>query len=155
MKPPKCKVFPPSARYRQKVVRSLQFDRDTLVIDIQGEGFSFARIVFQKVVGFRVLDERDLCEFWNTYSEPVGWLYEVEEGGWLELESQRELFNSPVFYRELHEYFLVDEKCVSVLAAEPPEIRDLGTNPENEPNQAPEPTPTAVTPPAGQEARQP
>ena len=26
---------------------------------------------------------------------------------------------------------------------------------ETEPNQAPEPTPTAVTPPAGQEARQP
>ncbi len=130
MKPPKCKVFPPSVRYLEKVIRSLQYDGETLVIDIQGQEFSFARVIFRKVIGFRVLDERDLCEFWNTYSEPTGWLYEVEEGGWLELESKRELFNSPVFCPELKEYFLVDDKCVSVLSAEPPEILDLGIDPK-------------------------
>jgi hypothetical protein len=80
--------------------------------------------------GFRVLDERDLCEFWNTYSEPNGWLYEVEEGGWLELETHRPLFNSPGFHPGLREYLLVDDRCVSVLAVQPPDILDLGADPE-------------------------
>jgi hypothetical protein len=130
MKPPKCQPYPPAARYRQKVVRSLSYDGKTLTIEIQGEGFAFARVVFHQPAGFRVLDERDLCEFWNTYSEPNGWLYEVEEGGWLELESQRKLFNSKDFIPGLKEYFLVDERCVSVLVAQPPEIIDLGADPK-------------------------
>ena len=129
MKPPKCKVFPPSARYRDKVVRSIQFDGQTLVIDIQGEGFSFARVHFSNLIGFRVLDERELCEFWNTYSEPNGWLYEVEEGGWFELESTRKLFNWHGHNSDLKEYFLVDDQCISVLTANPPEIRDIGMDP--------------------------
>jgi hypothetical protein len=130
MKSPKCKPFAPASRYRKKVVRSLSYDGETLTIDVQGEGFAFARIVFFGPAGFRVLDERDLCEFWNTYSEPNGWLYEVEDGGWLELESHRKLFNSPAFFPGLKEYLLVDEKCISVLAVQPPEIQDLGSDPK-------------------------
>jgi hypothetical protein len=129
MRSPKCQVFPQSARYPKKVVRALRYDGEVLVIDIQGKGFSFARVVFRDVVGFRVLDERDLCEFWNTYAEPVGWLYEMEEGGWLELESQRKLFNSPDCFPDLREYLLVDDKCVNVLTRELPEIQDVGTDP--------------------------
>ena len=66
-------------RYKRKAVRSLHFDGTTLVIDIQGESFSYARIVFEEPVWFRVLDERDLCEFWNTYSEPNGWFWQVAD----------------------------------------------------------------------------
>lgn len=88
-----------------------------------------ARLTFADVVGFRVLDERDLCEFWNEYSEPNGWLYEVESGGWLDLEKHRQLFNSPDLIQNLREYLLVDDKCVSVLCVAPPEIVDLGTDP--------------------------
>jgi hypothetical protein len=112
------------------VVRSLWYDGETLTVEIQGEGFAFARLVFHRPAGFRVLDERDLCEFWNEYSEPNGWLYEVEEGGWLELEAHRPLFNSPDFHPGLREYLLVDDKCVSVLAVQPPEILDLGADPD-------------------------
>ena len=129
MKPPKCKLFTPAARYRRKVVRSLSYDGEVLTIEIQAEGSSFARVVFHRPAGFRVLDEGDLCEFWNTYSQPNGWLYQVEEGGWLELESHRKLFNSPDFFPGLVEYFLVDEMCISVLAVQPPEIQDLGSDP--------------------------
>ena len=111
-------------------MRSIQYDGQTLVIDIQGEGFAFARVYFSNPVGFRVLDERDLCEFWNTYSEPNGWLYEVEEGGWLELESTRQLFNSPGMFPGLREYMLVDDQCINVLTVQPPEIRDLGSDPQ-------------------------
>ncbi len=108
-------------------MRSLRYDGETLSVEIQGEGFAFARVVFHQPAGFRVLDERDLCEFWNTYSEPNGWLYEVEEGGWLELEMHRRLFNSPDFFPGLREYLLVDDTCISVLTIRPPEIIDLGS----------------------------
>jgi hypothetical protein len=121
MKPPRCNLYPPSARYRRKVVRSLRYDGETLEVDIQGEGFAFARVVFRHPVGFRVLD---------TYSEPNGWLYEVKEGGWLELETHRQLFNSPDVIPGLTEYLVVDDKCVSVLAVGPPDIIDLGADPE-------------------------
>lgn len=119
MKPPKCKVFEPSTRYIKKVVRSLWYDDRSLVLDIQGEGFAFARVVFRDPIGFRVLDQRDLCEFWNTYSEPNGWLYEVEEGGWMELESKRQLFNSPTMFQGLREYLLVDDKCIKCTVSLP------------------------------------
>jgi hypothetical protein len=59
MKPPKCTVFQPSIRYKQKVVQSVHFDGVSLVIEIQAEGFAFARVVFNRPAGFRVLDERD------------------------------------------------------------------------------------------------
>lgn len=129
MKPPKCTVFQPSTRYREKVVRSVRYDGKVLVIDIQGERFSFARVIFKRVVGFRILEEHNLCEFWPTYSEHFGWLYQVEEGGWLELESTRNCFNE-VAPRKLQEYFIVDEECISVLSLEPPEIQDLRANPQ-------------------------
>jgi len=130
MKPPKCTVFQPSIRYKQKVVRSVHFDGVSLVIEIQGEGFAFARVVFNRPAGFRVLDERDLCEFWDKYHERNGWLYEVHEGGWLELETARPLFNSQSFYTGLREFLIVDDQCVSVLSVNPPEIEDLGSDPE-------------------------
>jgi hypothetical protein len=131
MNSPKCKVFEASLRYKQKVVRALHYDGVSLVIDIQGERkFSFARVIFHKPIGFRVLDERDLTEFWTNYNEKNGWLYEVMEGGWLELETMRERFASQaMFENEFKEYLLVDDKCVSVLSSTPPEIVDFGTDP--------------------------
>jgi len=130
MRPPKCTLFAPAARYRRKVVRSIRFDGIDLYIEIQGEGFAFARVIFRRPAGFRVLDERDLCEFWNTYSEPNGWLYEVHEGGWMELECHRGPFNAHTFFNGLREYFVVDDQCISVLSVQPPEIEDLGSDPE-------------------------
>jgi hypothetical protein len=111
------------------VVRSLRYDGESLEIEIQGEGFAFARVVFRELAGFRVLEERDLGEFWNDYGEPVGRLLEVEEGGWSELESHRPLFNSPDVFPGLREWLIVDEKCISVLSVRPPEIIDLGADP--------------------------
>lgn len=131
MRSPKCKLFAPAMRYKRKVVRSLHFDGSKLVINIQGEGFAYGRLIFQSPVWFRVLDERALCEFWNTYSEPNGWLWEVEEGGWLELESQRELFNSPTLFKGLREFFIADDQCISILCMVPPQIEDLGADPEH------------------------
>jgi hypothetical protein len=130
MKPaPHCSLVTESSRYARKVVRALRYDGTDLVVDIQGPGFSFARVVFRDPVGFRMLDELELSEFWNTYSEPAGWLWLVESGGWFDLESHRATFNPTG--RRLREYLLVDDKCISVLCAEKPDIFDLGSAPEN------------------------
>ena len=83
--PPKCTAYSPSSRFEQVVVRSLRYDKEGLNIAIQASGSSL-RIVVKRPAGFRVLDERDLCEFWAEYRTSNGWLYEVHEGGWQELE---------------------------------------------------------------------
>ena len=131
MNSPKCKVFEASLRYKEKIMRALHYDGVSLVIDIQGERkFSFARVTFTQVIGFRVLDEHDLTEFWNNYNEQNGWLYEVMEGGWLELEISRGRFASGVmFEKNLKEYLFVDDDCISVLSTTPPEIENVGIDP--------------------------
>jgi hypothetical protein len=131
MKPPKCTPYPPSTRYKRVVVRSLRYDNEGLAIEVQGLGFVFARVLFHRPAGFRVLDERDLCEFWDHYHTGNGWLYEVHEGGWQELELHRQYFNSPSFFKGLREFLIVCDTCISVFAVEPPEIIDLGADPEH------------------------
>ncbi|HEY4309140.1 MAG TPA: hypothetical protein VGN12_06775 [Pirellulales bacterium] len=121
MNQPKCLPFPPAARFKRTEIQSIEFDGD-LVIRIQAVGPSTLRVIFHNPVWFRVLDERDLCEFWDNYHEGNGWLYEVEQGGWLELEKKRPLFNSHVVVKGLREYLLVDDQCVSILTVEHPEI---------------------------------
>jgi hypothetical protein len=129
MTPPKCKLYLPATRYKHIEMRSLRYDSEALAIEIQSEGFAFARVVFQHPIGFRILDERDLCEFWENYHEKNGWFYEVEQGGWRELESLRSHFCAPSLFPKLQEYLLVGDKCISVFATQLPEIHDLGTNP--------------------------
>jgi hypothetical protein len=128
MRPPKCKLFGPAARYREKAVRGVWYDGLNLRVEIQGPGFSYARVTFEEPVGFRVLDERELCEFWNKHSQPKGWFYEVEEGGWMELESHRTTFPTP-FCGDMREYMIVDYMCINVLCNSPPTIFDLGSDP--------------------------
>jgi hypothetical protein len=126
---PVCVAVPEAKRYARKVLRGMTFDGSTLTLDIQGEGISFARLVFRDVFGFRVLDERDLTEFWNTYSEPNGWLWEVQSGGWHDLERKRATFNPGEFISGLREFFIADDTCVSVLCRTSPELIDLGKDP--------------------------
>lgn len=52
MKAPKCKLVADAARYRTKAVRSIRYDGEERTIDIQGEGFAFARVVFRQPAGF-------------------------------------------------------------------------------------------------------
>ena len=129
MEKPRCVVLPTCLPYKRVATRSVHFVDDVLTVELQGEGFIWLRAVFRAVVGFRVLDERDLCEFWNEHSEPNGWLYEVAEGGWMELEKQRQWFSSPEIFSDLREYLLVDNMCVSVLCRATPELESLGAPP--------------------------
>ena len=69
------------------------------------------------VVGFRVLDEGDLLEFW-TQKEYVGTgIYEVVRGGWKTLEETRSGFLTGFMNIECNEYLITgDNYCVSVIA---------------------------------------
>ncbi len=129
MEAPNCRPFLPSCRYKRVELRSLGYDGQALTLDLQGVGFEFVRVRFVDPVGFRVLDECDLCEFWEQYHAGNGWMYEVTAGGWQELESRRAVFNSPTFFADLREYLVVSNKCVSVLATGPPDIFDVGADP--------------------------
>jgi len=112
------------------VTRAVRYDGQDLTVEIQGESLVWIRVTFHDPVGFRVLDERDLCEFWNSYSTRVGWLYEVIEGGWRELEMTRKRLVSNSMEPELKEFLLVDDKCINVLCIDPPIIESLGADPD-------------------------
>ncbi len=72
-------------------------------------------VVFSNPIGFRVLDEGDLLEFWENYHTGNGWLYKVVSGGWHDLESKRDGYLSKET-RNVQEYLVVGENdCVSVL----------------------------------------
>ena len=129
MNTPNCIVLPECLPFKRVETRSIRYDGELLTVELQGEGFVWLRIVFRDSLGFRILDERDLSEFWSTYSEPNGWLYEVLQGGWMELELTRKWFSSPSMFKNLREYFLVGDKCISVLCQSPPEFESLGADP--------------------------
>src|SRR5687768_14309645 len=94
---PRCVPIAEARRFPRVALRSLRFDGVDLVVELQGTGFLFVRVVFRAVIGFRALDERDLGEFWPEYSEPNGWLWEVRSGGWVDVEKTRPVFNSHEF----------------------------------------------------------
>jgi len=78
---------------------------------------------FDDVRGFRVLDEGDLCEFWSD-CRPSGWLWEIEKGGWFDLESIRPGFLSGAQSKGLIKEYLITgiNDCISVITGAEPEI---------------------------------
>lgn len=102
-------------------VTRLEYDLHNLVINIEPI-FDAPPIVvtFESAIGFRVLDEGDLVEFWKHLSSKDGWLFQILAGGWFELESQRDGFISQ-HNSHVCEYLIVGpNECVSVLAYKPP-----------------------------------
>ena len=128
---PRCVPVPASRRFPRVALRALHFDGADLLAELQTTASSFLRLVFRDVMGFRLLDERDLLEFWPEYSEAAGWLWRVEAGGWLDLERTRAHFDTPRFYEDALEHLIVDDKCVSILSQHPPELLDVGGSPED------------------------
>lgn len=125
---PICSIVPESLRYARKAIRGLMFEDERLTLNIEGDGFGSACLVFDGVVGFRVLDERDLAEFWNEQSEPNGWLWEVQSGGWCDLERARSTFSSAALFTDMREYLVVDDKCISVLFRGGFTLKDFGAD---------------------------
>ncbi len=128
---PHCEPIAESKSFAKLVVRTLTYDNDRLTVYLQTEGYRFVRVDFDNVRGFRMLDEGDLCNFWDKYHTGNGWLYRVLQGGWFDLESTRNDFITPhLFANGIHEFLIVCDTCVSVLSTEDPTITELGYSDE-------------------------
>lgn len=125
---PKCELLPESRRYARKEIVSVVFEDYDLLIEFETPDGILGRITFHQPIGFRVLDESGLCEFWPEYSEPNGWLYEVLEGGWLDLERTRAGFWT--IQAGLREFLVCGNECVNVMTGFPPTIEELDANPQ-------------------------
>lgn len=81
-------------------------------------------VLFTDAVGFRVLDEGDLLEFWPACSTaPGGGLFEIHDGGWLVQESGRNGFMSSATRPGLREFLVTgSDDCVGVFAFSAPEL---------------------------------
>jgi hypothetical protein len=79
------------------------------------------QLIFDDVRGLRVLDEGDLLEFWDKYHTGNGWLWEVQSGGWFDLERRRSTFVMAA--SGVREFLVVTgDFCVSVFSRLPPEL---------------------------------
>ena len=105
-------------------VVSLDYRLGHLSIQVKGAEISESVVVeFIDTIGFRVLDERDLMEYWPECSTPNGWLFEITSGGWLSQEANREgsliVSTSP----EAKEYLVTGEDdCVSIICRNKPVV---------------------------------
>ena len=76
----------------------------------------------EEVIGFRVLDEGNLLEFWNPESRPDGWMWKIISGGWFELESTRKGFISG-YDKEYSEYLILGaDDCINIITNIEPKI---------------------------------
>jgi hypothetical protein len=121
---PKCEVVEESVAFVAVEVLAIHYDvtsTDRLTVHLGSSSHGNFALVFSSPEAVRVLDEGQICEFWNTYSNPNGWLWRVTEGGWLALESTRDGFwLTDVTPTELCEYMVVGDQCVFVLTRNPP-----------------------------------
>lgn len=119
---PMCTRVEGTERYDAPELRSLASDGHDLTVVVEDKQGLALTLTFRNTIGFRVLDESDLLEYWNQYSSPNGWLWLVQSGGWLGLEQSRAMFDSQEWYGDALEYFIVGNRCVNVITRQPPEL---------------------------------
>jgi hypothetical protein len=106
-------------------IARVEYVPNCLVVGLRTPDDSVEVLVeFPAIIGFRVLDERDLMEFWPECSSPHGKLFEILAGGWLSQELLRPgSLLGPMNIRA-REYFLTgSDDCVSVISPEEPIVR--------------------------------
>jgi hypothetical protein len=83
-----------------------------------------ALIEFPDIIGFRVLDEGNLLEFWPECSSANGRLFEIFAGGWLGQELIRPGSLIGPMKIKAKEYLLAGvDDCVSVICHGEPTVR--------------------------------
>jgi hypothetical protein len=91
-----------------------------------GDG-RFCEIHFANARAFQSLAESDMLSYWQQPLTSRCFVYQVTAGGWLERVSDH-YFQVASLDGDLHEWLIVADagSVVTVLAAEPPHIRDYG-----------------------------
>jgi hypothetical protein len=110
---------------RSSEVVRIDYKLGQLCIHVQGKEATEAVVVeFIDTIGFRVLDERDLMEYWPECSTPNGWLFEITAGGWLSQEAKREGSLIVSVIPEAKEFLVTGEDdCVSIICNNEPVVR--------------------------------
>jgi hypothetical protein len=122
VKTPQIAVLPGLSSFSSADIFEVVYNDDGLKVRL-GSDENAPTILFDAVVGFRLLDEGDLLEFWSSAGfDANGSIYVVNSGGWLDLESSRSGFLSKE--REgLVEYLITTAcDCLNVLSFESPTI---------------------------------
>lgn len=106
-------------------VMRVEYELGQLSVFVRGSPNESSIVVdFSEVIGFRVLDERDLMEFWPACSAPNGGLFEIYQGGWLAQELARPgSLIGPMNMKALEYLVTGVDDCVSVLTQSPPLVR--------------------------------
>lgn len=106
-------------------IHRIERDQDTLKVYVRGwPDESGCLVTFENPLGFRVVDERDLLEYWPVCSTPAGWLFHILNGGWLDQERKRpgSLIET---YSGVKEYLITGIlDCVSVFSDEDPTLTE-------------------------------
>lgn len=110
-------------------ITRVDYDLHNLVVHIEPTYDAEPIVVtFDSSLGFRVLDEGNLLEFWDHFNLKDGWLFQISSGGWYDLESKRNGFVSQ-HHSDVREYLIIGvNECVSVLSVEPPKVVVTGPN---------------------------
>ncbi len=108
-----------------EVIR-MEYEPDDLIVTVRSlsSGLEYS-LRFGAVIGFRVLDERDLLEFWPECSTMNGsWTFEITSGGWLAAEFKRSGSLIGHMCPEAREFFVAGcNSCVSVIGSDEPVLR--------------------------------
>ena len=114
-------VNTPLSPDRTTEVLSIAYSSAGLLIKV-ASAVGSADVCFPSSIGFRVLDEGDLTEFWSQCSLKTGWIFEVTDGGWKALEFTRAHFVSGML-AEVREFLVIGfDSCVSVMSQEAPQV---------------------------------
>ena len=107
-----------------EVIRT-EYEPDDLMVTVRDlKSEEEVSLSFSSVIGFRVLDERDLMEFWTECSAPNGWIFEIISGGWLSSESTRPGCLIATMSPAAREFLVAGcNSCVSVISLEEPALR--------------------------------
>lgn len=81
-------------------------------------------VTFENIIGFRVLDEGDLLEFWDNDLRLNSWFWNIEKGGWTDLERSRNGFISGL-HNDSTEYLILGiNDCISIIANDKPKVSE-------------------------------
>ncbi|BEP45619.1 hypothetical protein GmRootV15_62080 [Variovorax sp. V15] len=104
-----------------EIVRIDYVPRQLTIVARDANGGAPIGVSFAGVVAHRVMDERDLAEYWPACSLPSGWVFFIQSGGWLSQEMVRPGSCIGSFYGEVREYLVAGlTDCVSVLCTGEP-----------------------------------
>jgi len=119
----RTKVIGESKGATSDELENITYVPTTLRIQVTPEPNAFT-VTFDEVIGFRMLDERDLTDVWSDPDyDPDASVYKVMSGGWLELEKSRSAFLVDFVADDVQEFLVTSgSECVNVLVRTPPKF---------------------------------